>query len=117
MGATEARRTYSNQLPSSKFCSQHLLKGATATNRNENDLLQHDHRGAKGHIKTHSQLQLSISQTWHHIASYPKSGPGGELTKDAEHRKRRKTYLLFAPLKLAAVALTQSVRLNICKSK
>jgi len=56
--------------------------------------------------KTHSQLQLSISQTRHHIASNSKSGPGGELTKDAEHRKRRKTYLLFAPPKLAAVALT-----------
>merc|ERR1711915_1100680 len=74
-----------------KFCSPRLLKGATATNRNENDLLQHDHRGAKGHLKkTHSQLQLSISQTRHHIASNSKSGPGGELTKDAEHRKRRK---------------------------
>merc|ERR1712112_18469 len=100
--------------PSSTFCSQHLLKGATATNRNENDLLQHDHRGAKGHIKN---AQSASVECLADIASHPKSGPGGELTKDAEHRKRRKTYLLFAPPKLAAVALARSVRLNICKSK
>merc|ERR1712198_14628 len=98
MGATEARRTYSNQLPSSTFCSQHLLKGATATNRNENDLLQHDHRGAKGHIKNaqSASVEYLADLASHRIKPKRWSGWRANKGRRASQKKKNLSFVCTA---------------------